>query len=156
MKMDYVTAHKNGELEYINFFHSFLLFLTKTFDSILTPESLPIEKSNQLERNVMTSLSLLWTLHVSIFSKRILYPKASHEKSILQTFDDHQSESILPLLQQLKKEVEQYPFLNKSYKIQCENTLEQILRYYHLKSSSMPIIVESNLQAPPPWLSKNF
>jgi hypothetical protein len=153
MKMDYVTAHKNGELEYINFFQSFLLFLTKTFDSILTHESLPLEKSNQMERNVMTSLSLLWTLHVSIFSNRILYLKTSHEKSNLSTFDDNQSITILPLLQQLKNEVERYPFLNQSYKIKCEKTLEQILRHYHLSSST---IVETNLHAPPPWLSKDF
>ncbi|MGE7980511.1 hypothetical protein [Psychrobacillus sp. NPDC093200] len=154
MKMDYASAH-NEELEYINFFQSFLLFLTKTFDAILTHESLSLEKSNQMERNVMTSLFLLWTLHVCIFSKRILNPKASHEKLIIQTFDEDQTEKIFLLLQQLKKEVEQYAFLNKSYKIQCENTLEQILEYYHLKSFSKPI-VESNLQAPPPWISKNY
>ncbi|WP_391204327.1 hypothetical protein [Psychrobacillus sp. L4] len=156
MKMDYDTAHKKREVEYINFFRSFLLFLNRTFDSLLTHESLPIETSNKMERNVMTSLSLLWTLHISIFSKRILYPKTSQEKLILPTFDDYQSRTILPLLQQLKKEVEQFPFLNESYKIQSENTLDQILRYYHLSSSSIPIIVESNLHAPPPWLSKDL
>ncbi|WP_419959849.1 hypothetical protein [Psychrobacillus sp. BM2] len=155
MKMDYVNAHKKRELEYINFFRSFLLFLTKTFDSLLTQEFLSIEKSNQMERNVMTSISLLWTLHVSIFSKRILYPKTSHEKLSHQTFDDKQSREVLPLLQQLKKEVGQYSFLNENYKIQCVNTLEQIQQYY-LSSFSTPTIVESNLHAPPPWLSKDY
>ena len=136
MKMDYVIVHKNGELEYIKFFHSFLLFLTKTFHSILTHESLPIETSNKMERNVMTSLSLLWTMHVSIFSKKVLYPDIFHNNSPQQTFDDYQSRTILPFLQQLMKEVEQYPFLNEDYKVQCRNTLEQILRYYHINSSS--------------------
>lgn len=155
MKMDYVTAHNKRELEYINFFRSFLLFLTKTFDSLLTQESLSIEKSNQMERNVMTSISLLWTLHVSIFSKRILDTKNSHEKLSPQTFGDKQSSEILPLLQQIKKEVGQYPFLNENYKIQCVNTLEQIQHYY-LHSTAIPTIVESNLHAPPPWLSKDY
>lgn len=153
--MDYVTVHKKRELEYINFFRSFLLFLTKTFDSLLTQEFLSIEKSNQMERNVMTSISLLWTLHVSIFSKRILYPKTSHEKLPHQTFDDKQSREVLPLLQQLKKEIGQYPFLNENYKIKCVNTLEQIQHYY-LSSTAIPSNVESNLHAPPPWLSKDY
>lgn len=153
MKMDYDTTLKERELEYINFFHSFLLFLTKTFDTILTNESLPIEKSNQLERSVMTSLSLLWTLHVFIFSNSILYFKTSNEKSKLLTFDDNQSLTILSLLQQLKNDIEQYPFINESYKIKCEHTLEQILRHYNLNSST---IIKSNLHAPPPWLSGEF
>lgn len=153
MKMDYDTILLKKELEYLNFFHSFLLFLSKTFDSIFTYESLPIENSNQLELNVMTSLSLLWTLHVSIFSNRLLNLKTSHEKPKLSTFDDNQSIIILPLLQQLKNYIEQYPFLKEIYKIKCENTLEQILRHYHLNPST---IVESNLHAPPPWLSGDF
>jgi hypothetical protein len=153
MKMDYVTAYKKVEPEYIIFFRSFLLFLTKIFDSLSTHESLPIETCNQVERNVMTSLSLLWTMHVSIFSKKVLYPKAFHNNSPKKTFDDYQSRNILPLLQQLMKEVEQYPFLNEDYKVQCRNSLEQI--HYHVSSSSAPIIVESNLHAPPPWLSKS-
>ena len=154
MKMDYVAAHKKRELGYINFFRSFLLFITKTFDTLLTQEFLSIEKSNQMERNVMTSISLLWTLHVSIFSQRILY-NTSHEKTPRQTFDEKQSRAILPLLQQLKIEVEQYPFLNENYKIQCVKTLEQIQQFY-MNSTAITTIVESNLHAPPPWLSKDF
>jgi hypothetical protein len=155
MKMDYVTAHKKRELEYINFFCSFLLFLTKTFDNILTQESLSIEKSNQMERNVMTSFSLLWTLHVSIFSKKMLYPKTSHEKIFYQTFDEKHSKVVLPLLRQLKEKVGQYTFINENCKVQCINTLEQIQQFY-LNSTTIPTIIESNLNAPPPWLSKNF
>ena len=67
MKMDYVTDDKKREPEYIIFFRSILLFLTKIFDFNLIHESLPIETCNQMERNVMTYLSLLWTLNVSIF-----------------------------------------------------------------------------------------
>jgi len=155
MKMDYVKAHKKRELEYIDFFCSFLLFLTKTFDTLLTQEFLSIEKSNQMERNAMTSISLLWTLHVSIFSKKILYPKTSHEKIPYQTFDEKYSRAILPPLQQLKEKVQQYHFLNENWKIQCVNTLEQIQQFY-LNSTEIPTIVESNLHAPPPWLSKDF
>ena len=155
MKMDYPTAYKKWEPEYIIFFRSFLLFLTKILDFLLTYESLPIETSNQMERNVMTSLSLLWTLHVSIYSKIVLYPDIFHNNSLRQTIDDYQSRTILPFLKQLMKKIEQYPFLNEDYKVQCRNTLEQIFRYYHISSSSNPIIVESNLHAPPPWLSIN-
>ncbi|WP_210471313.1 hypothetical protein [Sporosarcina sp. 6E9] len=150
MKMDYITAYKKVEPEYIIFFRSFLLFLTKIFDSLSTHESLPIETSNKIERNFMTSLSLLWTMHVSIFSKKVLCPKIFHNSFSQQTCDDYQSRGILPLLQQLMREVEQYPFLNEDYKAHCVNTLEQISRYYY---SSTPIIVESNLHVPPPWLS---
>ena len=153
--MDYVAAHKKRELDYINFFRSFLLFITKTFDTLLTQEFLSIEKSNQIERNVMTSISLLWTLHVSIFPTRILYPNTSHEKTPHQTFDEKQSRAVLPLLQQLKKEVEQYPFLNENHKIKCVKALEQIQQFY-LNSTAITTIVESNLHAPPPWLSKEF
>ena len=153
MTMDYDTTLKKREQQYLNFFHSFLLFLSKIFDSILTYESLPIEKRNQLEQNVMTSLSLLWTLHVSTFSNRILYLKTSHKKSNQLTFNENQSITILPLLKQLKNEIEQYPFLNESYKIKCEHTIENILRHYRLNHST---IVESNLHAPPPWLSEDF
>ncbi|MBO1915022.1 hypothetical protein J4G37_60620, partial [Microvirga sp. 3-52] len=73
-----------------------------------------------------------------------------HNSFSQQTCDDYQSRGILPLLQQLMREVEQYPFLNEDYKAHCVNTLEQISRYYY---SSTPIIVESNLHVPPPWLS---
>lgn len=155
MKMDYVTAYKKREPEYINFFRSHLLFLTKIFDSLLPHESLPVETSNEMERNVMTSLTLLWTMHVSIFSKKLLHPNTFHSNSPLQTFDDYQSRTISPLLQQLMVEIEQYPFLNEDYKVHCGNTLEQILRYYHISSSLTPIIVESNLHASPPWVSNN-
>lgn len=153
MTMNNVTAQKKREKEYLNFVHSFLLFLSKTFDSILNYESLPIEKRNQLEQNVMTSISLLWTLHVCIFSNRIPYLKTSLQKSLQLTFDDSQSIIILNLLKQLKNKIEHYPFLNESYKIKCEHTLEHILHHYHLSSST---IVESNLHAPLPWLSEDF
>jgi len=155
MKMDYVKARNKRELEYIKFFCSFLLFLNKTLDTFLAQEFLSIEKSHQMERNVMTSISLLWTLHVSIFSKKMLYPKASQEKIPCQTFDEKYSKVVLPPLQQLKAKVGQYHFLNENWKIQCVNTLEQIQQYY-LISTEIPTIVESNLHAPPPWLSKDF
>ena len=151
MKMDSDTTLKKSELEYLNFFHSFLLFLSKMFDSILIYEPLPIENSNQLEQNVMTSLSLMWTLHVSIFST--LYLKTTHQKLNLPTFEDNQTTMILPLLQKLKNDIDQYPFLNEIYKVKCENTLEQILCHYHVDPSK---IVESNLHAPPPWLSRDY
>ena len=155
MKMDYVTARNNRELEYINFFCSFLLFLNKTFDTLLNQEFISKEKCNQMERNVMTSISLLWTLHVSIFSKNMLYPKTSEEKVPFQTFDEKNSKAFLPSLQQLKEKVQRYHFSNENWKIQCVNTLDQIQQFYFI-STEIPTIIESNLHAPAPWLSKDF
>lgn len=155
MKMDYVTDPHKRDLEYINFFRSFLIFLTKTFDSCFTYETSPIETSIQMERNVMISLTLLRNIHESIFSKSVLYPQSLQAKSTKQIFEDDQSSTIVSLLKQLMKEVEQYPFRNENYKIQCGNTLEQILKYYYSSSSSSHIIVESDVLERP-WLSKNF
>ena len=153
MNMDDVTAHNKRELEYINFFCSFLLFLTKAFDTLFTQELLSVEKSNRMERNIMTSVSLLWTLHVSIFSKKMLYNISPHDKMTSQTFDEKHSNTILPLITQLKKKVNKYPFINENQKIQCLNTLEQIQLFY-TNPPDIPTIVVSNLHAPPPWLSK--
>lgn len=153
MKIDHAISQKERELAYTNFFRSFLLFLIQTLESLLTYDSLSIETNNQLERDLMTSISSLWNMHASIFSKKTLYSNILSKNSFPQTFDDYQAREVLPLLLQLKAEIEYCPFLNANSKIQCKNTLDLILQYYLLNSTS-PIIVESNLYAPPPWLSK--
>ncbi|QFG00352.1 hypothetical protein PB01_16890 [Psychrobacillus glaciei] len=156
MKTDHAIAQIERELAYTNFFRSFLFFLTQTIESLLTYESLPIETNNQLEQDLMTSISSLRNMHVSIFTKKTLYSKVLNNQSMSQPFDDDQAREIWPLLQQLKTEIEHCTFLNEDYKSQCRNTLDQILHYYLLNSATSPIMIESNLHAPPPWLSKSF
>lgn len=152
MKQDHITGQKKKEQEEIKFFRSFLLFLIHSFDCLFTHQSRSVKVRNQMERNLLTSISLMWNMHVSTLLKKTLYSQIVYSFPIQSTFDKDQSKELLSLFQRLKKEVEKYPFLNKNYKNQCENMLEQILQYYLLNSDSVLFIVDPDL--PRPWISK--
>lgn len=147
MEVNHTAFQKRKEKEYTNFFRSLLLFLTHSIEELNKDESISVKKRDQLERNLVTSLSLIWNMYMIIFTKNTL-PIKSHSVEI----DEKYSRALLPLIQQLKKYIEKYPFINKTYKIKSVHMLEQILQF-HVVGSNEEDLEKLSTPPPAPWLA---
>lgn len=151
MKVNHTALQKKKEKEYSNFFQYLILFLIHTIEELKNGESIPVKVRNQLELNMVTSISLLWNMYMIMFTKNTSHHR-SRSQVFIQTFDEKQTRILLPLIQQLKKGIEKYQFFNNHYKIQTVKMLEQI-HQYHIVSSNDSGSFNLDTFPPAPWLA---
>ncbi|WP_071392822.1 hypothetical protein [Bacillus tuaregi] len=157
MRVNHREDQKRKEQEFIHFTYSFIVFLLQLFQLLDAHEPLSRKMRIQMEHNIMTSISILWKVHVSIFSKKRLYIQIDRTLRKRESFyfNYEQSKELQPFFLQLKNVVGNYSFLLETDQIQCQSMLEQISQYYDFRSSSSPISVEPEHSAPP-WLAKSL
>ena len=151
MKVNYTAFQKRKEKEYTNFFRSLLLFLIHSIEEISNDKSIPAKVKHQLEFNLVNSISILWNMYMIMFTTNTLDTK-SRSKVVFQNFDEKYSRVLVPLIQQLIKDIEKYYFINKQYKFQSVKMLKQILQFHFVDSNEDSLV---HLDAPPsvPWLA---
>lgn len=146
-----VTQHEKEEL-FLQFLHSFLIFLIYVCRCSLDNCDKRRIDRQKLELSLMNSLTLMWQMHVTIFTLKTYYRKADYIHDTSLTFNHEQSELIVPQLRKMEIMIDYYPFIEKEDKRHCLSLLEQIKSYY--KKCEF-VIVEADLHAEP-WLASSL
>lgn len=148
MKDPIIMLHEKEDL-FLQFLHSFLTFLIYIYTcSTDNGEEHYIEHQN-IEMSLTDSLTLIWQMHVSIFTLKNYYRKANYLVDTELTFNQKQSELIIPQLEKMKLIIDSYPFIEKTDTLHYLSLLEQIKSYY--KQCELTI-VRADLHADP-WLA---
>lgn len=105
----------------------------------------------RLESSLVQSLTLLWQMHVAIFSIKSLFLKAQNQYFLDDAINEKQTKHIITLLTETKAIAEKYPFLQSIDKIMYVNLLDQVLHYY----TNQNIVIVKDAY-PKPWLSNKY
>lgn len=130
------------------FFHYFTLFLTekiKRFDTtLLTNKEIIL-----FEKNIATSLSLMWDLHHLLLCNH-------SEHLLIRNFTPHTTLSNKDIKNSAKRSFQKFQhithsfsFIESEYQNQCELALEKILSFY--LSNDQFINVTNTQPVPKPW-----
>lgn len=106
----------------------------------------------QIENSLVSSISILWNMHVSTFSLKTLYLKIRNHRFSSLTFNEKQSEYIVPLLQEIKSIIEQHSFIQQIDKTIYLTLLDQVMQYY--RNDKNIVVVEASSHAKP-WFTNN-
>lgn len=143
--------NQKKETSPFTYFHDHFYFLTRLMECLRTQETLNDQTRMHIERNVTTSLSLLWSLHVSYFSKKRLYLQLNYDPLSKQDTDSI-SLSMGGSLQKFKAFLDGYSFYSEHQEKHCKNMTNQLLQFYSSHPDYVRVVIKSN-SLKPPWLS---
>lgn len=149
-KIGNVIKPQEKEELFLQFFHSYLTFLIYIYKT---------DKCNgdysdrqQLESHLISSLTLMWQIHVATSTFKTYYKKVGFEHGTGLIYNEEQSKLIVPKLQEMRLVIKGYPNIEKSNKLYCLSLLEQTKHYYE---KNMSVIVDASLHAAP-WLAPSI
>lgn len=143
-----IMLHEKEKL-FLQFLNSFLTFLIYICRCSLDNYDEQCTDYQKFEISLTNSLTLMWQMHVAMFSLKTYYRRADYIHGTSLTFNDEQSELIVPQLGKMKLIIECFPYIEEADKLHCLALLEQIKSYYeHCEL----VIVEAGLHADP-WLA---
>lgn len=145
-----ITPREKEEL-FLRFLHSYLTFLIHICgcSSVRFDENEEHIDCKQLENSLTNSLTLIWQMHVAVFTLKTYYKKANYKHGTNLIFDQEQSELVVPQLRKMTRMINYYPFIEKTNKQYCLSLLEQMQCYYEQYEL---VIVDADLHATP-WLA---
>lgn len=143
---------KEKENNEMRFFHSALMFLNELFSLLLISGEIPAGLKKRMEESALTSLRLIFTLHVSNRFRKNLFNKI--DQLDVYSFQSNRKSvgDFLYLIKRLEAKGNKYSFYSQDHKLLFDNLLEHICHYHQIRSNNV-IFIENNKIAPP-WIAE--
>ncbi|TDL30756.1 hypothetical protein E2R51_17385 [Jeotgalibacillus sp. S-D1] len=140
-------AHQT--FDHIPLFQSYTQFLIQMMELLLALDCSSQKTKIRLEKNIISSLSLMVHLHESLVSKKLLYPELFSQT--LMTSNEDQLEAFITPFQEFKRRVDRYTFSSEENQKRFNLFFQKILSCYPPLPYSIRFVIEKKVASP--WLA---